>query len=119
MSCKIAQFKTQPIEKRIFLSNKLLSSYPDKIPVIVARGNTFSPEIKKNKFLFPKGISFAKVIVDLRKFIPNLKSSEAVFFFLENSVIPQNSILIDKIYELYKTDDGFLYIYFTSENTFG
>ena len=47
-----------------------------------------------------------------------LDQSEALFVTINNNLIPTNS-LMDVIYENDHNDDGFLYVVYSSENTFG
>ena len=48
-----------------------------------------------------------------------LKSSEALFLFINNSVVPAASQTIGQMYDQYAEQDKFLYITYTAENTFG
>ena len=47
-----------------------------------------------------------------------LPPERAIFIFIRN-VIPQQASLMSTIYEEEKDEDGFLYITYTGENTFG
>ena len=48
-----------------------------------------------------------------------LEPSEAMFLMVNHSTLVNGSALISKIYEDHKDSDGFLYMIYTSENTFG
>ena len=45
-------------------------------------------------------------------------ANEALYLFVNNNIIP-NSCLVSYVYETYSDPDGFLYINYTTENTFG
>ena len=47
-----------------------------------------------------------------------LSSEQAIFLFVNDS-IPSTSQTMNQLYQLYKDEDGFLYITYSSENTFG
>lgn len=98
--------------------NKIHSKYPDRIPIIVCRAaNCKLDVIDKEKYLVPKDMVFGQFIFTIRKRI-NLDASEALFIMISNGLIPCNKC-IQEIYDLHKEDDGFLYVTYTSENTFG
>ena len=48
----------------------------------------------------------------------NLKSNEAIFVTINNEMCTSSEILSD-IYDKHKNTDGFLYVTYSSENTFG
>ena len=47
-----------------------------------------------------------------------LPSEKAIFIFI-GGVIPPSSQLLADVYEFYRDYDGFLYITYSTENTFG
>ena len=47
-----------------------------------------------------------------------MSSEKAIFIFI-NSVLPPTAALMSSIYEEQKDEDGFLYITYSGENTFG
>ena len=47
-----------------------------------------------------------------------LPSEKAIFLFV-NKTIPQSSSTMGQIYTNFKDEDGFLYIAYSGENTFG
>lgn len=110
--------KSKSENERITESSKIKEKYPDKIPVIVEKQNKSKlPDIDKNKYLVPKELTMGQFIYIIRKRI-KLDPTEALFVFT-NNVLCNNSVLISEIYNTYKDKDGFLYIVYTSENTFG
>ena len=79
--------------------------------------NSQIPEIDKRKFLVPNDISVAQFMWIIRKRI-QLPSEKAIFLFV-NKTIPQSSSTMGQIYTSHKDEDGFLYIAYSGENTFG
>jgi GABA(A) receptor-associated protein len=105
-------------EYRISECKRILSKYPDRIPIIVCRDKKCTlADIDKQKYLVPKDMNMGQFIYIIRKRI-KLESSEALFVLVNNNLIPGNKVL-DDVYENLKDKDGFLYVSYTSENTFG
>ena len=115
--------KSTPLEERKKKSFKMISLYPDRIPVIVemspssASYNTYTTTSHKIKYLVPYDITMGQFIKILRDKL-KLESSVALFFFINNKVFPITS-LIGNIYKENTDEDGFLYIEFCEESTFG
>lgn len=113
-------FKHNNLEKRRAVASRLISHYPERIPVIVGRSNIRNtPDIDKHKFIVPRDITFGNFMVELRKHIPNLDPHTGIFFFLSDSTLPQTSAVMSTLYEKHKSPDGFLYLTYSCENTFG
>lgn len=109
-------------EERLYLTSRIRSKYEDKIPIIIEKLTVQSPSITKNKFLANKDDPFYFFQKKARDYIPSLNSSEALFLFVITETtqeIPIMTRLIKEIYQKYKHEDGFLYIGYCIENTFG
>ena len=105
-------------ESRCHESNKILLKYPTRIPIIVEKQDgCILTNIKKNKYLVSKDMTMNQFIFIIRKKI-DLDPSQSLFIMINNQLSPNNLSLGD-IYENQKDKDGFLYITYTSENTFG
>jgi GABA(A) receptor-associated protein len=104
--------------KRVSESNKIIEQYPDRIPVIVEPAEKCSiGRIDKNKYLVPRELSMGQFVYVIRKRI-KLEPEKALFVFI-NQVLPPTSSCIYDIYNEHKDADGFLYVTYTGENTFG
>tara|TARA_Y100000287_G_C14104926_1_gene297082 strand:+ start:241 stop:621 length:381 start_codon:yes stop_codon:yes gene_type:complete len=112
-------YKTQKtFDERLEESTKIMEKHSDKIPIIISKYNKSDlNNIDKNKFLVPNDMTLTQFIYTIRKRI-KLDSSKALFFFINNTV-PKNSAPLGELYNLHKDKDGFLYITYNSENTFG
>lgn len=109
--------RTSP-DDRIKTFKKLAEKYPDKIPVIVERGDKRVPELKKSKFLVPRDLSFSYLIQLIRKQMPSLRPEEAIFIYINDRMAPVGA-RIEQIYSQHKNSDGFLVAIVTTENVFG
>ena len=111
-------FKTKhPFEKRLEESTRIIEKYPQRIPVICERVSIDIPEIDRKKFLCPDDLSLANFMYVIRKRI-NLAPEKSIYLFVNGKLI-NNSRLLCQIYETEKDKDGFLYIQYASESTFG
>lgn len=117
---KLCELLAKPLEERQSMSCAAKEKYPHIIPIIITRSNTEKnlPDIDKIKFLFPKDNSFATIIEIIRKRV-KMDSTYAMFLFVGGGNIPSSSSSIAQIYEQHKNKDGFLYITYNGENTFG
>ncbi|XP_067932433.1 gamma-aminobutyric acid receptor-associated protein-like 2 [Watersipora subatra] len=116
MKFKFKQENT--LEDRMKESAKIKSKYPDRIPVVVEKvPNSQIQDIDKRKFLVPNDISVAQFMWIIRRRI-QLPAEKAIFLFL-GKVLPQSSTSMSQIYQEHKDEDGFLYIAYSGENTFG
>ncbi|XP_022098109.1 gamma-aminobutyric acid receptor-associated protein-like 2 [Acanthaster planci] len=107
-----------PEEQRFAEASKIRAKYPERIPVIVQKApNSQIQDIDKRKFLVPADITVAQFMWIIRKRI-QLPSEKAVFLFV-GKALPQSSATMSQIYEAHRDSDGFLYVAYSGENTFG
>jgi GABA(A) receptor-associated protein len=105
-------------EERIEESNKIIKKYPDRIPIVVEKSKKSNVQnIDKNKYLVPNDMTLSQFLYIIRKRI-KLETSEALFFFINNTIC-NNTLLLSEVYNKFKDKDGFLYIEYSTENTFG
>nr|XP_023412277.1 gamma-aminobutyric acid receptor-associated protein-like 2 [Loxodonta africana] len=133
------------LEHRCVESAKIRAKYPDRVPVSVRppppphlavtraptlcssivltiQGQSLTLEIQivdidKRKYLVPSDITVAQFMWIIRKRI-QLPSEKAIFLFVDKTV-PQSSLTMGQLYEKEKDEDGFLYVAYSGENTFG
>ncbi len=116
----MGKFKeTHTFESRISESQRVLNKYPDRIPVICERSKycKTAPIIDKIKYLVPIDLTIGQFIYVIRKRM-NMSSEKALFLFINNKMVSSSKTLCS-IYVEDKDKDGFLYINYTTENTFG
>lgn len=104
------------LEERTNKSNELLLKYPDRIPIICYSSPEL-PELKRSKFLVNEEMNYTNLLFSVRKNI-DLNEGQALYIFIGDRLLSTN-LIIKEAYERYKDDDGFLYAYVCSENTFG
>lgn len=106
-------------EMRKAESEKIISKYDNRIPIIVEKENTCKvlPEINKNKYLVPNDLTVQQFHYVLRRRL-ELSYNNAVYLFC-NNVMPASSATLASIYDTHRDPDGFLYIFYSGENTFG
>lgn len=97
---------------------RIRQKYPDRVPVIVEKDpNSSIPDIDKRKFLVPSDITVAQFQWIIRKRI-QIPSDKAIFLFV-GKTLPQSSAPMSVVYDEEKDEDGFLYISYRGESTFG
>ncbi|TKS73088.1 Gamma-aminobutyric acid receptor-associated protein-like 2 [Collichthys lucidus] len=120
-------------------SAKIRNKYPDRVPVSGRRAGAGAGvgwevkgpdrvivekvsgsqivDIDKRKYLVPSDITVAQFMWIIRKRI-QLPSEKAIFLFVDKTV-PQSSLTMGQLYDKEKDEDGFLYVAYSGENTFG
>jgi GABA(A) receptor-associated protein len=128
MSVKIPYKTKSSIEDRIKESDKIRQKYPDRVPVIVTPMGSIKP-IDKAKFLIPGDLTVSHLQGVIRKRVA-LTQEEAMWIFVigkdGREVIPPTSVTVASLYKEHVEDnkgdkewDGFLYVLYSGENTFG
>jgi GABA(A) receptor-associated protein len=142
-----SSFKLEhPLERRQAEANRIREKYPDRIPVrsfflfmyfayfsmmvcsnpkqlpceqvIVEKAEKSDiPDIDKKKYLVPADLTVGQFVYVVRKRI-KLSAEKAIFIFVKNT-LPPTAALMSAIYEENKDEDGFLYMTYSGENTFG
>ena len=97
---------------------RVQEKYPSRVPIIIEKNpRSKLPGIDKIKYLVPKEHTIGQIITVIRKRV-EVKHNEAIFIFI-NDVLPCMSDIIIDVYNKNKDNDGFLYITYSGENTFG
>jgi GABA(A) receptor-associated protein len=105
-------------EKRQAEAARIREKYPDRIPVIVERAEKSDvPDIDRKKYLVPADLTVGQFVYVVRKRI-KLSPEKAIFIFVKN-ILPPTAAIMSAIYEEHKDEDGFLYMSYSGENTFG
>ncbi len=104
--------------KHVYVSARIRSKYPDRIPVICEKAPRSSiPDIDKKKYLVPSDLTVGHFVYVIRKRI-KLPPEQAIFIFI-NGNIPANGVLMSAMFDEHADADGFLYVTYSGENTFG
>jgi GABA(A) receptor-associated protein len=117
----MSTFKSKnSLEDRKKESNRVLTNYPNKIPIIFEKTKRSEkiPDIDKNKYLIPMNLTVGQFMFVIRKRM-QLAPEMAIYIFIKGTTVPPTSALISSLYNNYKDEDGFLYLEYSGENTFG
>jgi GABA(A) receptor-associated protein len=105
-------------EKRKAEALRIREKYSDRVPVIVEKSEKSDiPNIDKKKYLVPADLTVGQFVYVIRKRI-QLSAEKAIFIFVDN-VLPPTGAMMSTIYDENKEEDGFLYVTYSGENTFG
>ena len=105
-------------EERKKTSSYLMQKNENCIPIIFEKGyNHQTIQFKKSKFIVSFYITIGQLIFIIRNYC-SIEPFVSLFLFINGS-IPSNSSMMIDIYNREKDEDGFLYIKYFTENTFG
>ena len=127
-SLPVITFKqANSLQERMDQFYKVNSTHPNKIPVIVERAPqssssrrnpaTMLPDIDKNKYLVPGDLTVVQFMHLIRKRI-KLANDQALFIYV-NGTLPASSTMFSSLYAEHKDEDGFLYVVYAGESSFG
>jgi GABA(A) receptor-associated protein len=113
------EFKKKSFEARLAESIKIKKKYSDRIPVIIEKHISALniAKIDKSKYLVPSSMTLGQFLLVIRNRI-KLGPEQSIFFFINNGMQPFSST-ISELYNNFQDKDGFLYLHYASENTFG
>ena len=105
--------------ERLKKSQVILEKYPDRVPLIVqpSKNDRDAYPIDKSKYITPRDLTMMQLQQIIRKRV-RFPSEKALFMFVNNKIFPITS-LVGAIYDENKDADGFLYVTYCQENTFG
>lgn len=101
-------------------AKRIMKKYPNRIPVICEPDPLSDvPSIDKKKYLVPKDLTIGQFVFVIRRRI-KLDPAKAVFLFVGSQyIMPATANLMSIVYDEHKDKDGYLYITYSGENTFG
>eukprot|EP00246_Nothoceros_aenigmaticus_P007136 TRINITY_DN20777_c0_g1_i1.p1 TRINITY_DN20777_c0_g1~~TRINITY_DN20777_c0_g1_i1.p1 ORF type:complete len:120 (-),score=33.06 TRINITY_DN20777_c0_g1_i1:137-496(-) len=105
-------------EERAAEAARMKARYGNRVPVIVEKASrTDVQDMDKKKYLVPVDLTVGQFVHILSKRL-KLQPGEALFIFV-GDVLPQTAAMMGAVYEEYKDEDGFLYVTYSGEKTFG
>jgi GABA(A) receptor-associated protein len=101
-------------------AKRILSKYPDRIPVIISKSETAGdiPVIDKNKFLVPSDLTMGQFQYVIRKRLC-LSPDKALFLFINNNIQPTSQTMSTVYDSEHDTKTLFLFVTYGAESTFG
>ena len=118
-SSSVATFASNDHLERVKKSQFILEKYPDRVPLIIqpSKNDRDAYPIDKSKYITPRDLTLLQLQQIVRKRV-RFPPEKALFMFINNKIYPITS-LIGPVYDSNKDSDGFLYVTYCQENTFG
>lgn len=114
------EYKTKfTLEQRKNECIRIRSKYPKRIPVIIEMDKKCKslPSIDKKKFLFTPDITIAGLLWVIRERV-KISDKQNIFIFVDNKLL-STTMLLSQAFAENKDEDGYLYVTYTAEDTFG
>tara|TARA_B110000444_G_C18818464_1_gene586418 strand:+ start:73 stop:411 length:339 start_codon:yes stop_codon:yes gene_type:complete len=105
------------LEARKEEASRILSKYPNRIPVICERANNEIKDLDKKKYLIPSDLKMIDFLMVIRRRL-RLPAHQSIFVFVNDKLI-NGSEMMSKVYEEEQDEDRFLYVMYGGESTFG
>ena len=102
---------------RIYQSNDIMTKYPTRIPIIFESDDMSIPKLKRKKYLVERDFTLGNLMYIIRKHL-DLTSDIAIYLLINTKLFPASELL-GVIYDQNADNDGFLYINYSGESTFG
>ncbi len=112
--------QTTSLEDRIHKSSNILKKYNNMVPILLEKSKNdtiLKGSIHKSKYIIPRDMTIAQVLVILRKRL-DINSSHSIYISCNKNILP-GSFSLGELYDNNKKKDGFLYLEYCSENVFG
>ena len=106
------------------MRERILKLKPGYVPVVFESGDRDSvkgevvSKLEKNRFLLPGDFTGAQVYCALRRRL-SLDSKQAVFVMVQDCLVSHRATVQELQQRYGDSQDGFLYLTYTYENTFG
>lgn len=99
---------------------EIRETHPEQIPLIIEKycREKNLPQMDQIKFLVAKNLTMCELQGVIRRRL-HLQSTRSLYLIVNNRSVVSNSTLLCEVYERDKDDDGFLYMTYASQETFG
>lgn len=101
-------------------SGRICAKFPGRVPVVVERSRSSPslPPVDKPKFLAPKELTVGQFLFVVKRRL-KLSSEQAMYLLANDKTLLNASATMCAAFEQHRNDDGFLYVTYAIENTFG
>ena len=108
-----------PLAQRIAMRCAALARRPDHLPVILERGTVDTPWLDREKFLLQRDVTVAMLLAVVRRRL-EMSPAQSLFLTTRDSVLLGAQTLLLEVYQQHRDrEDGFLYLRYAVESTFG
>lgn len=108
------------LEARRSRSAQILRQYPGRYPVIIHPATKINtPIISRHNFIVYGAQNFYALVRTIRPYIQELDDVQTLFFFINDAIIPSHNLMVSTLYDRYAAEDGYLYLTYIVENSFG
>ena len=114
----LQNFESIPRPIRIKRAQEIKYKYYPRLPLLIDRFQKKDPLLKSNKFLVSPTIQFSEFMILLRKQL-KMEPYQALFLCSKSGNPINMSETVGQVYHHIGNPDGFLYIVYSLENTFG
>ena len=104
-------------EDRLAERQRANARRPEHVATIIERGSPHAPSLDREKFLLPRELNGSQLIYIIRRRL-SMNPSEALFLVCGRQMVTAADT-VRGLYAKHCQEDGFLYITYTLENTFG
>lgn len=125
------------LDERRSQSSNITNKYPDRIPIICdayhqadqwalhpryltpTKKTDSTPDLNTIKYLFPGSYNMGSILIVIRNRLKLAPEQGFTLFVGDQMAIPVYNKTIREYYDEFKDEDGFLYIKYACEATFG